>query len=218
MIFNTFKAQELQKILSAKVIREGGPDRISLVVGLDISYVKGVGIAVATLHAYPGMDLIKYSVAVDEVNIPYIPGLLAFREAPLMFAAYESLNEDSDLILVNGHGITHPRGFGIASHIGLVLDKPTIGVAKSVLIGNEVVLGGRKYLEVNGDLRAYVVEFSSGSKVYLSVGHKVGLKFIEDIAPTLFKGNKLPEPTYKADQISKVVKSRYVPRAEGRGS
>ncbi len=218
MVFNAFKAQELQKILSTKIVREGGPSKISLVTGLDISYVKDVGVAVATLHEYPSMNLIKYSVVIDRVGIPYIPGLLAFREAPLMFAAYEGLREDSDLILVDGHGITHPRGFGIASHIGLVLDKPTIGVAKSVLIGNEVTVGGRKYLEVNGDLRAYVVELSKGFKVYLSIGHKVSLKFIEDITPTLFKGNKLPEPTYKADQISKVVKSKYVPRAEGRGS
>lgn len=207
--FNQLRAQKLQNRLSELVKTEHEPLNVCSVVGLDLSYASNRGFAVATLHSYPELSLIKYSVASDEVNVPYIPGLLAFREAPLMFAAYELLDTDPDLILVNGHGITHPRSFGIASHVGVVLDKPTVGVARRILAGREVVVGGARYLEHNGVLEGYVIT-RGASKVYLSIGHKVSLEFIAEISNALFKNHDLPEPIYTADRISKLVKSGVV--------
>lgn len=124
-----------------------------------------------------------------------------------MFVAYELLGTDPDLILVNGHGITHPRSFGIASHVGVVLDKPTIGVAKKILSGREVFVDGERYLENNGVLGAYVV-VKGATKVYMSIGNKVSLRFVVEITPKLFKNNVLPEPIYTADKISKQVRSK----------
>lgn len=200
--FNQLKAQELQRRLSELVNAEYSPSSVRSVIGLDLSYIGGVGVGVATLHKYPDLSLISYSAVADQVEIPYIPGLLAFREAPLMFAAYELLNADPDLILVNGHGITHPRSFGIASHVGVALNKPSIGVARRVLAGREVVINGVRYLETNGVLGAYVAGQGS-MKIYMSIGHKVSLEFISHITPTLFKGHELPEPIYTADMISR---------------
>ncbi|MEO3993698.1 MAG: endonuclease V [Desulfurococcaceae archaeon TW002] len=207
LFFDQYRASALQKKLSELVDTEYEPTKIDLVVGLDLSYVGDVGIAIATLHKYPDMSLVKYAVASDEVHVPYIPGLLAFREAPLMFAAYELLDVNPDLILVNGHGITHPRSFGIASHVGVVLDKPTVGIARKILSGREVVINGERYLENNGVLGAYVV-VRGVTKTYLSIGHKVSLRFIVRISPKLFKNHELPEPIYTADRISKQVRSK----------
>lgn len=210
--FNQLRVQRLQSRLSELVKTEHEPLNVCSVVGLDLSYVGSRGFAVATLHNYPELSLVKYSVASDKVSVPYVPGLLAFREAPLMFAAYELLDANPDLILVNGHGITHPRSFGIASHVGVVLDKPTIGVARRILVGREVVIGGTRYLEHDGVLEGYVV-MRGAAKLYFSIGHKVSLGFITKISPTLFKNHDLPEPIYTADRISKLVKSGVVRRA-----
>lgn len=207
LLFDHYRASAIQERLSRLVDVSYEPAKIDAVVGLDLSYVGDTGIAVATLHKYPDMSLEKYSVVSDEVRVPYVPGLLAFREAPLMFVAYELLDVDPDLILVNGHGITHPRSFGIASHVGVVLDKPTIGVAKRILSGREVVINEERYLENNGVLGAYVV-LRGASKTYLSIGHKVSLKFIVEITPKLFRDHDLPEPIYAADKISKQVRSK----------
>lgn len=212
--FDHHTASALQKKLSELVDASNEPAKIDEVVGLDLSYVGDTGIAVATLHKYSDMSLVKYAVASDEVHVPYVPGLLAFREAPLMFVAYELLGADPDLILVNGHGITHPRSFGIASHVGVVLDKPTIGVARRILSGREVVISGERYLENNGVLGAYVV-VRGVTKIYLSIGHKVSLRFIAEITPKLFRGHELPEPIYTADKISKQVRSKVARSARG---
>ncbi|MCD6324208.1 MAG: endonuclease V [Desulfurococcales archaeon] len=214
--FKARKAYKLQEALSRKVIWEGDLHGVRTVVGLDISYRGRLGIAAAALLTYPDMQLLKYSVAVDEVPIPYIPGLLAFREAPLMLAAYEALGVEADLIIVDGHGVTHPRGFGIASHVGVVLDKPSIGAAKKKLTG-EVVSGidGKEYLMVKGRKGAYIYRPKQNKAIYLSIGHRVSLEAIVNSAQTFFKGHTLPEPTYMADRISREVRRRYDKDAGG---
>jgi len=207
-VFKAFKAYKLQKLMARKVAWEGKISNLSKVVGLDLAFVGREGVGVAALLNYPELKLIKYAIAVDEVPIPYVPGLLAFREAPLMFAAYEALHEDVDLIMVDGHGVTHPRGLGIASHIGLVMDKPSIGAAKKPLYGSEEVIDGVNYVIIDGKRAAVVMEVGKGKRIYLSIGHKVGIDEIVRLAPTFFRGHSLPEPTYVADRISKEVRRR----------
>ncbi len=213
-VFKASNAFRLQKLMAQKVVWEGKISYLSKVVGLDLAFVGREGVGIAALLNYPELKLIKYAVAVDEVPIPYVPGLLAFREAPLMFAAYEALNEDADLIMVDGHGVTHPRGLGIASHIGLVLDKPSIGAAKKPLYGSEEAVEGVNYVVVGGRRAAVIMEGSKGKRIYLSIGHKVGIDEIVRLAPTFFRGHSLPEPTYVADRISKEVRRKV---AEGVG-
>ncbi len=204
--FNTRKAFRLQRLLAERVIWEGQLTNIRYVCGLDLSYVGDIGIAVATLHDYPDLALIKYSVVAGFVPIPYVPGLLAFREAPLMFKAVEKLGVRPDLIVVDGHGVTHPRGLGIASHIGVVLDVPSVGAAKRILTGEVVRKGGREYLVVKGRVGALIVRSKGRRTVYLSIGHKVSMNDIERLSRVLFKGHSLPEPTYVADRITKEVR------------
>lgn len=176
---------------------------INNVVGLDISYSKDVGVAVAVFMNFPQLNLIEYAVVKGVVEIPYIPGLLAFREAPLMIKAYRKLNREADLIVVDGHGVTHPREFGIASHVGLILNKPTIGVAKNLLYGN-IVKGpdSIEYIVVNNNVGGIVYKHLN-RELYISIGHKISIDSLKEIVPQLFKSHYLPEPTYIADMLSK---------------
>lgn len=207
MSFDTERAKRLQERLSSRVVIS----RLDLssaryVVGLDSGYRGGRGIAVAALLSYPGLDLLEYAAVEGSVSVPYIPGLLAFREAPLMLKAYEQLSREPDLIVVDGHGITHPRGFGIASHIGVVLDRPSVGVAKRLLYGRVESLGGERVILV-GDLAGGLVVSRGGRELYFSIGHRVSLDDLRVLSRTLFKRHDLPEPVYQADRISKEVRS-----------
>lgn len=162
-----------------------------------------MGIAVAVLLDFPNLNLKEYAVVNGVIDIPYIPGLLAFREAPLMIKAYERLRCEADLIVVDGHGVTHPREFGVASHVGLILNRPTIGVAKGLLYG-DIVKGDDEveYIIVNNKVGGLVYPHQ-GKKLYISIGHKISIKSLKAITPKLFKSHFLPEPTYIADAISK---------------
>ena len=208
--FDVQRAIALQKFLSSLVKKEGKVDKLKNIVGLDVAYVGSTGVAVAALLEYPSLTLREYVVIRGYVPIPYIPGLLAFREAPLLIKAYEKLGSSADLVIVDGHGITHPRKFGIASHIGVVLDVPSIGAAKKILTGSIVEVNGRKYLTtVDKELGAIVVE-RGRRKVYLSIGHKISLEEIERLIPKMFKNHDLPEPTYIADLITKRERRKII--------
>jgi deoxyribonuclease V len=205
-------AKKLQISLSLYVSTSGiDASKVRYVAGLDVSYAGDSGLAVATLLSYPQLDLIEYVVVKGEVKIPYIPGLLAFREAPLLIKACELLSLRPDLLVVDGHGVTHPRKFGIASHIGVVLDTASIGVAKSLLYGKVVSSGSENLLMVGDFVGGLVVE-RDRKRLYFSIGHKVNIDNLREFSKTLFKGHDLPEPTYYADKISKQVRNRAVKR------
>ncbi len=170
---------------------------------MDISYSKDVGVAVAVFMDFPQLNLKEYAVVKGVVEVPYIPGLLAFREAPLMIKAYRKLNREADLIVVDGHGVTHPREFGIASHVGLILDRPTVGVAKNLLYGTIVKSSdSTEYIVVNNNVGGVVYRHLN-KELYVSIGHKVSINSLKEVVPYLFKSHYLPEPTYIADMLSK---------------
>ncbi|MEM2006433.1 MAG: endonuclease V [Sulfolobales archaeon] len=212
MRFDTEVAKRLQQKLSLNlVISEIDLSRVKYVAGLDVSYSRDKGIAVAALLNYPHLDLVEYVVVGGEVRVPYIPGLLAFREAPLLIKACELLDQEPDLLVVDGHGITHPRRFGIASHVGVVLDKPSVGVAKSLLYGRVESLGNEKLVFV-GDFAGGLVLSKGKKELYISIGHRVDLNSLRVLSKTLFKHHELPEPTYLADKISKEVRASAAKR------
>ncbi|MEM1707794.1 MAG: endonuclease V [Sulfolobales archaeon] len=212
MEFDTEVAKRLQQKLSSNlVISEIDLSRVKYVAGLDVSYSRDRGIAVVALLNYPHLELVEYVVVGGEVRVPYIPGLLAFREAPLLIKACELLDYEPDLLVVDGHGVTHPRKFGIASHVGVVLDKPSVGVAKSLLYGRVESLGGEKLIVV-GDLVGGLVLNRGKKELYISIGHKVNLNNLRILSKTLFKQHELPEPTYLADKISKEVRTSATKR------
>lgn len=198
----THEARQLQERLAVCVCRRNEVGSVRLVAGVDISGSdrSGVARAAVVVLGFPDLELVETRVIERTVEFPYVPGLLSFREAPLILEACRALARDPDLVMVDGQGLAHPRRIGLASHLGLFLDRPTIGCAKSRLCGTHGAVapepGAYAELEDNGEvIGAAVRTRSNASPVYVSVGHKVDLE--SAIAWTLAccRGARLPEPT-----------------------
>ena len=168
---------------------------------------RGVGTAAVVVLGYPGLELVEVSVIRGEVDFPYVPGLLSFREAPLILRACQGLSATPDLVLVDGQGIAHPRRIGLASHLGLFLNTPTVGCAKSRLCGSHDVPGderGDSADLVDGEETiGAVVRTKSGTKpVYVSVGHRIDLPGAVHWVLECCRGYRLPEPVRLAHQAA----------------
>jgi len=203
------RAMEIQLELAARVSRVGEVISPRLIAGVDISVNKGTGMgtgAVVVL-SYPELDLVETRLVTDRLEFPYVPGLLSFREAPLILAACESLSVAPDLVLVDGQGIAHPRRMGLASHLGLFLNTPTIGCAKSRLCGRHEVLGSESgsYAELidGGEVIGVALRTKVGTNpVYVSIGHKVDLPVAMHWVLACCRGYRLPEPARLAHQAA----------------
>lgn len=189
-------AIKIQLDLSKRVIKEGKLSRIDLIAGVDVGFPnpKTARAAVVVL-SYPDLKLVEKTVAEIPVAFPYVPGLLSFREGPVVLAAIEKVEHEPDLFLFDAQGLSHPRRLGLASHLGLFLDRPSIGVAKSRLVGTIV---GDKLID-RGEVVAKVIygwpNLRGGSvskPVFISVGHKISLVEAVRLA--------IPEPTLLAHQ------------------
>ncbi len=155
--------------------------------------------AVVVLN-WPELTLAEVETATGELNFPYIPGFLSFREMPLVIQAFEKLNVIPDLVMVDGQGIAHPRRLGIASHLGLFLDLPTIGCAKSHLIGDydmpEEKRNGRTFVTDKDETIGAVLRTKDNVKpLFISTGHKIGLDDAVKWTLNTCRGYRLPEPT-----------------------
>ncbi len=150
--------------------------------------------------SYAGLEVKEVEVAEQRISFPYVPGLLSFREAPAILNVCERLKTDPDLVLVDGQGIAHPRRFGLACHLGVLLDTATVGCAKSVLCGTYGKLeeGAGSFAEMadNGEVIGAAVRTRAGVKpVYVSIGHKVDLLTAVSWTLGCCRGYRLPEPT-----------------------
>jgi len=211
--FSPGRAARAQEKLRRRVSVDDDYGPIRVVAGVDVAYTRqpegdplGVGVAVAL--SYPSMRVVDCEVYVGPACVPYIPGLLAFRESSVAVPALARLMKRTpiDLIVVDGHGIAHPRGLGIASHLGVVFDTPSIGVAKRILYGSLREVGGREYIVADGRVLGGVIRTKRGSRIYVSPGHRVSVDTALKLISSMMKGYKLPEPTRVADAISKEVK------------
>jgi deoxyribonuclease V len=155
--------------------------------------------------------------AIEEVTVqrraefPYIPGLLSFREMPALLAAFEKLRARPDVIIYDGHGIAHPRGFGIASHLGVLLDVSTIGCAKKRLVGEHEEPGPERGSQVplilDGRTIGTVLSTRSNVKpVFVSIGHRIGLRSAVRLVLESGGGYRLPEPTRRAHLLSNAAR------------
>jgi deoxyribonuclease V len=204
------QAIQLQKQLAYEVITEDKLNNpIKTVAGIDLGYdVKNdTSRAVVVILSFPELELLESSEARLPIQFPYVPGLLSFRETPVAIKALENLKLTPDVILCDGQGLAHPRRFGIACHIGVIADVPTIGVAKSLLVGKYQDLA-----EERGSIAPLVhrgeqvgVALRTKFKVqplFVSVGHKISLETATEIVLRCAPKYRLPETTRLADKMA----------------
>jgi len=198
----TAQAQQIQRKLASQVSRRGGIASPRFVAGVDISAPNSTGLAhaAAVVLNYPELEAVEVKIVEDKLTFPYIPGLLSFREAPLVLAACQKLSINPDLVLVDGQGIAHPRRLGLASHLGLFLDTPTIGCAKSRLCGRHEPLateaGTYAKLIDNGETIGVALRTKGDvNPIYVSIGHKVDLPTAIYWTMECCRGYRLPEPS-----------------------
>jgi deoxyribonuclease V len=202
-------AMELQSRLAPQVSRGSGAMAPRLIAGVDVSISRSQGTATGAVVVleYPGFSLVEVKVVQGAVDFPYIPGLLSFREAPLILRVCEELSVAPDLFMVDGQGYAHPRRFGLACHLGLFLDTPTIGCAKSRLCGRHDVPGAEPgdYADVvdGGETIGVALRTKARTNpVYISIGHKIDLEGAIHWVLECCRGYRLPEPTRLAHQAA----------------
>jgi deoxyribonuclease V len=172
------------------------------VAGVDVSYVGELGVGAITVLDYRTLKVLDTSVAVCPVKIPYVPTLLSFREIPPAVAAIGRLKLQPDVFLVDAQGWAHPYRCGFASHLGLVLKKPTVGAAKSRLIGEPTEKYGRILLRDKGEVIGEVVTTKEDAKpVYVSIGHMITLETAVEIVRRCCR-NRIPQPLLEAHKLA----------------
>lgn len=180
---------------------------LSHVTGVDASYAGGQVFAAAVTVDYASGQVVEQAVAVAPVTFPYLPGWLALREAPAILQAVARLERPPDVLIVDGHGLAHPRRFGIACHVGVLLDRPSIGCAKSLLVGGAEALpdeaGSRVEIRLEGERLGMALRTRRGVKpVFVSVGHRVDLDTAVEVVLGACRGLRLPEPARLAHQLA----------------
>jgi len=218
------EARTIQRDLRRSLILhdDGIPDDIRLIAGADISYARGDDLFYAALVVLtlPGLELVEETSHTERVTFPYIPGLLSFREGPVLLRAFAQLQTRPDVAVFDGQGLAHPRQFGLACHMGLFLDIPTIGCAKTRLTGTADHETGPRpgdyaHLVLDDDIIGAVVRTKKGVKpVYVSQGHRIGLKRSMEIVLASCRGYRLPEPTRQAHLAVNRIREEAV-RATG---
>ena len=201
------EARRLQNELRTQVVRTDRFGKINTVAGVDIGLKKDIARASAVVLSFPGLQVVDSVVTESPVRFPYIPGLLSFREIPPLLTAFTQLQTEPDLVIVDGQGIAHPRRFGLASHLGLILDKPTIGCAKSRLWGRyeepEAEHGSYTYLMDKEEVIGAVVRTRRNVQVvYVSIGHRISLDSARTLTLACCKGYRLPETTRYAHKAA----------------
>src|SRR5579883_1539549 len=209
------EAKALQRTLAQRVVREDRVGKVERVAGVDmaINEENGMARAAVVLLSFHGLELLEQHIYEEPVRMPYIPGLLSFREIPAILGAFSLLKKRPDLVMVDGQGIAHPRRLGIASHLGLWLQLPTIGCAKSILrgtydraalgdqVGDWVPLVDKSHH--NEVLGAALRTRARVNPMFISLGYGITLETSIHYVLACSRGYRLPEPTRLADKLSK---------------
>ena len=199
------QAIALQKRLASRVILKPLPDEITVVAGADVGYSRGRDRAVAAVatYTYPGLELRELVRFQGKFSYPYVPGLLSFREIPLLLEAFERLREQPYVVLCDGQGAAHPRRLGLASHLGLWLNVPTVGCAKTRLVGKHGRVGPRKgqyrSLQYRDERVGVVLRTRTKVKpLYVSPGHLAEVDSSRKLVQRCCTKYRLPEPIRQA--------------------
>jgi len=213
------EAIRLQRELARHIVRRGSlPARgVRAVAGCDVAFDTPHGRAVGAVVVleWPSLAVVERVAVEAPVTFPYVPGLLSFRETPVLLEAFERVRTPVDLLMVDGHGYAHPRRFGYACHLGLLLDIPALGVAKSRLIGTHATVGPRRGdradLLDGGEVVGGLLRTRERVRpLYVSVGHKIALAAAERWALACARAYRMPEPTRLADRLSREAKARML--------
>ncbi|MGB5900994.1 MAG: deoxyribonuclease V [Geitlerinemataceae cyanobacterium] len=203
-------AIDLQQKLQTKVIVEDRIDPVQYVAGIDVGYEENNTVsrsAVAVL-SFPDLQLQETAIAARPTPFPYIPGLLSFREVPAILDALEKLRTTPNILLCDGQGYAHPRRFGLACHLGVLTNLPSIGVAKSRYIGEHQELppprgSWQPLIHDNETIGAVLRTQNNIKPVYVSVGHRIGLLTAIEYVLRCTPKYRLPETTRQADRLSR---------------
>ena len=211
--FSIEKARETQLRLSKQIVLEDVlPKKIRLIAGVDVAYVKDLSIGAVAVLDYTSLKLVESQTALCKTRFPYVSTLLSFREIPPTVLSIKKLHLQPDIFLVDAHGFAHPYRCGFASHLGLVVGKPTIGVAKSRLFGEVEGARGKRdvaLLKHDKEVIGAVVTTKRGCKpVYVSVGHMVSLETAVKVVKHCARHNRIPEPILKAHELATAEKRK----------
>ncbi len=181
-------------------------DQVRTVAGVDASY-RDVGQAAIVVFSFPALEIVDQATAARESVFPYVPGLLSFREGPVVLDAMEKLRVQPDLLIFDGQGYAHPRRFGLACHLGLYLDRPSIGCAKTRLIGTYQAPGPNKgdcspLLDEGETIGMVVRTRPHTNPLFVSVGYKIDLPTAVEAVLRCVRGYRLPETTRTADHLA----------------
>lgn len=203
------QAIAIQERLRREVILQDKPGTLRLVAGVDVGFEAGgtVTRAAVVVLSFPNMEIVETALVRQPTSFPYVAGLLSFREAPAILAALSGLKSAPDLLMCDGQGIAHPRRLGIASHLGVLADLPSIGVAKSILVGRHTPLedqhGAWQPLINRGGVVGAALRTRQGVKpVYVSVGHNLSLETAIGLVLRCTSKYRLPEPTRLAHHLA----------------
>jgi deoxyribonuclease V len=200
-----YEAQQLQKELQVKVSEVEGASAVQAIAGVEVAHSRfsdTLTVAVAVV-SYPEMVLVEEVVVEYQTKFPYIPGLLSFREVPAILKALDALKTVPDMLMVDGPGIAHPHGLGVASHVGVLTDIPTIGVSRTSLVGSyvepEVSAGSQTSLVWQGEIIGTVYRSKNRvAPLFISVGHRINRTRANELVVACCQGYRLPEPTRHA--------------------
>ena len=211
----TTEAAKIQMGLKERISQVDDFDKIEQVGSVDVNYKKGMAkaTAAAVVLSFPGLEVLETRVVEGEISFPYVPGLFSFREIPLLIPALEKLKTTPSVMLVDGQGIAHPQRMGLAAHLGILMDIPTIGCAKSPLLGTHeepsIEKGAYTYLYDQTEVIGAVVRTRTNiSPVYISIGHKISLHTAVEVTLKCTPKFRIPEPLRTAHQMSRSVYSR----------
>ena len=217
------EAMRLQQELRDRVIREDRFKEIRFVAGADLAFDPPTNVAFAgvIVYSFPELAEVERCMARRKLRFPYVPGLLSFREGPVLMAAFERLQVTPDLLLIDGHGVAHPRRFGIACHMGVLLDTPAIGCAKSLLVGEHDDPGERAGASTplmdKGERIGTVLRTRDHVKpIYVTIGHRVSLDSAVKLVKQCLDGFRIPKPTREADHYVRELRRSYQEKHGGR--
>ena len=217
---NPKEAIKIQKDLKSNISLKKSFSKIEKIAGADVSYYQNNMIAGVIIFEFPNLKIIESQSFISPVNFPYIPGLLTFREGPSLLEAFKKVKNEPDVILFDGQGIAHPRRMGIATHLGLFLDKPTIGCAKSRLSGKYTSVGEKKgdyaLLKEGEEILGAVLRTRREVKpIFISPGHKINLpNSIEIVLKCIIK-YRLPLPVREAHIFVNQIRNNLTTTIDG---